>query len=357
MNIRCVTVDRLTSDEIDAWRDIQRDVPLLLSPYFRPEFTQAVAAVRSDVEVAVLEDGGRPIGFFPFQRTPWNSGRPIGGRLSDFHALVARPEVECEPIELIRACGLSSWHFDHLVGVHPSFERCAWSSAESPYIDVSEGFEAYLLQRGSKRHVMKEFGQKKRKLEREVGPVRFEQHVNDPAIVSTMIDWKTQQYLRTKVDNIFAFRWVVELMEKITEFDETDAIAPLMSVTYVGDDVAAINFGMRSGPVLHPWFPVYNVELQRYSPGTMHWIHMLQAAESMGIKRLDLAKGGESYKQRFKSGSIQVFEGTIDRRSSVAVARRAWRRTHEFVRSSPVYAHVRGPVRMMHNVKAWLELR
>ena len=151
MNIRTITVESLTSEEIAAWSAIQRSVPMLSSPYFRPEFTQAVAAVRDDVEVAVLENSGRPVGFFPFQRTPWNAGRPIAGRLSDYHALIAPAEVECDPVTLIRACGLSSWHFGHLVEVHKSFEPFAWSRAESPYIDLSDGFDAYLKQRGGTR--------------------------------------------------------------------------------------------------------------------------------------------------------------------------------------------------------------
>ena len=356
MNIRTITADRLTSEEIAAWSAIQRGSPMLSSPYFRPEFTQAVAAVRDDVEVAVLEDSGRPIGFFPFQRTPWNAGRPIAGRLSDYHALIAAEEVECDPVTLVRACGLSSWHFDHLVEIHKSFEPFAWSSAESPYIDLSDGFDAYLKQRGSTRGVMKEYGQKKRKLEREVGPVRFERHINDRAILSTLVQWKSEQYRRTKVDNIFAFPWVIHLLERIMELDGK-FFAPVLSVTYVGDQIAAINFGMRSGDVLHPWFPAYNGELGRYSPGTLHWIATLQAAEAMGIKRLDLVSGSEKYKQRFMSGAIRVAQGAIDLRPSMATARRAWRRTREYVRSSPVYSRVRGPVRVLHNVKSWIELR
>ncbi|MGD9722718.1 MAG: GNAT family N-acetyltransferase [Pirellulales bacterium] len=356
MNIRSVKFDRLTSEELATWSAIQLGNEVYSSPYFRPEFTQAVAAVRDDVEVAVLEESGRAVGFLPFQRTPWNGGRPIGGRLSDYHALIAGPDVLCEPVEIVRACRLSSWHFDHLVAAHPSFTRYAWSFAESPYIDVSDGFEAYMRQRGNTRGVMSEYGQKKRKLEREIGPVRYERHVADRAVLATLIEWKSEQYRRTKVDNIFAFPWVINLLEQIMQFDSPH-IAPIMSVTYCGDQIAAINFGMRAGTVLHPWFPAYNVDFGKYSPGTLHWVATLQDAEDMGVKRIDLVSGGETYKQRFSSGTIRVAQGAIDPRPSLAAARRAWRRTREIVRSSPVYSRVRGPVRMLHNVKAWLELR
>jgi CelD/BcsL family acetyltransferase involved in cellulose biosynthesis len=356
MNIRNITVDRLTSDEIAAWSAIQRATPRLSSPYFRPEFTQAVAAVRRDVEVAVVEEDGQPIGFLPFQRTPWNAGRPIAGRLSDFHALVARPGTECDPISLVRACRLASWHFDHLVDLHESFERFAWSSAESPYIDLSTGFEAYRAENKRSRGIMQDYGQKSRKIEREIGPLRYEQHVPEQAILETLIQWKSRQYERTKVDNCFAFPWVINLLHRLFEL-KSEHLSAVLSVTYVADRIAAINFGMRSGDVLHPWFPAYSVELGQYSPGTLHWVATMRDAESMGIRRIDLVSGSESYKQRLMNGAIRVVQGVVDPRPSLAVARRAWRQTREFVRASPVYTRVRAPVRMLHNVKSWLELR
>jgi CelD/BcsL family acetyltransferase involved in cellulose biosynthesis len=360
MNTRAVTVDKLTPEELAVWSEIQLANPTLSSPYFRPEFTQAVAAVRDDVEVGVLEESGRAVGFLPFQRTGWGGGRPVGGRLSDYHAVVAAQDLVIDPRELVRGCGLSSWHFDHLVAGNPAFEPFSWTSDESPYIDISEGFDAYVSQRsstrGNVRGIVSEYGQKKRKLEREIGPVRFEWHVADRSILDTMIEWKSEQYRRTKMDNIFVFPWVVKLLNKIMEFDSPH-IAPVLSVTYVADQIAAINFGMRAGEVLHPWFPAYNVDFGKYSPGTLHWVATLQTAESMGVRRIDLVSGGESYKQRFMSGSIRVLRGAVDLRPSVAAARRAWRRTQEFVRASPIYARVRGPVRVLHNVKSWLELR
>ena len=79
MNIRLIPAEQLTPEHVAAWADIQRAEAALDSPYFRPEFTQAVAAVRGDVEVGVLEEGGEPVGFFPFQRGRGNVARPVGG--------------------------------------------------------------------------------------------------------------------------------------------------------------------------------------------------------------------------------------------------------------------------------------
>src|SRR4051794_1927476 len=131
MNIRTTTFDRLKGDEIAAWSAIQRGNSVFSSPYFRPEFTQLVASVCSDVEVAVLEESSAPIGFFPFQRSRFSVGLPVGSLINDFQGIIAPPEMEIEPRELLRACRLSSWRFNHLLPAHASFNEHAWVSEDS----------------------------------------------------------------------------------------------------------------------------------------------------------------------------------------------------------------------------------
>ncbi|MBL9123089.1 MAG: GNAT family N-acetyltransferase [Planctomycetaceae bacterium] len=355
MNIRSVKVDELTPAELTAWSEIQLATPLLSNPHFRPEFTQALAVVRSDIEVAVLEEGGRPVGFLPFRRSSWNIGRPAAGPLSDYHAVIAPAGLPCDPFELVRACHLKAWRFDHLVELHPAFRDFAWSSAESPYVDISAGWDAYRKDERTSGFA-KGHDQKMRKLAREIGPVRFEWHVPDPALLDQMFEWKSQQYRRTKIDDVFAHAWTRELMHRLLA-TQTEHFAPVFSVTYVNDRVAALTFGIRAGAVLHPWFPAYDVELGKYSPGMLHWVETLKSCEQAGVGRLDLVSGGDSYKQRMMNGSIQVLQGAVDPRSSVVAAGRAWRRTREYVRTSPMYRGFRGPARVLKSVKGWLELR
>jgi hypothetical protein len=56
--------------------------PALVSPYLSPEFTQLMAAVRDDVFVAVLEQQGEAVGYFPYQRGALRIGKPVGGVMS-----------------------------------------------------------------------------------------------------------------------------------------------------------------------------------------------------------------------------------------------------------------------------------
>lgn len=356
LKVRPVTYDRLTTAELETWSAIQRENRLLGSPYFCPEFTQAVSAVRRDVEVAVLEQDGQAVGFLPFQRGRFNVGRPVAGTLSDFHAVIAPEGFSCDPAELVRGCGLSAWHFDHLLSEETRFEPYSWLTFDSPYIDLPRGVEAYIEEQENGRRIMGEYRQKKRKLSREIGEVRFETHVNDPKVLATFVEWKSEQFRQTGIPSIFDYEWTRDLLDRILEFSG-DKFSPMLSVAYAGDTIAAINFGMRSETVLHPWFPTYNAELSRYSPGTMHMIELMYAAEPLGIRRIDLGKGPEPYKRRLMNGARYVMEGCVDLRPGMKHLRGAWRKTRDAVRNSPLYHVARGPARLVKRVRTWQELQ
>jgi CelD/BcsL family acetyltransferase involved in cellulose biosynthesis len=353
MNIRAVSIQRLTSDELAAWRAIQSAEPALASPYFRPEFAQAVGSVRDDVEVAVFEDDGRAVGFLPYQRSRWNSGRPVGGNLSDFHGVIAPAGVRVDPIELLRACGLRTWHFDHLVGGRAPFAQFVWREEDAWHIDVLEDIDAYFAERENGRRLKSEVGQKMRKLEREVGPLRYVAHSRDPQLVSTLVAWKAAQYRRMNVANIFETTWVRGLLDQLMEYGGTD-FSPVVSALYAGDAIASIHYGMRSGAILHGWFPAYNVALARYSPGLLHWIEIVKASKSAGIGRIDLGAGREAYKLRLMTGSTKVAQGTIDSRASARAARRVWWSTRDRIRDSRLAPTARVPAKIVFRIQRWL---
>jgi CelD/BcsL family acetyltransferase involved in cellulose biosynthesis len=356
MNIRTVSFQQLTSDEIRAWSEIQRAEPALASPYFRPEFTEAVAAVRGDVEVAVLSSGGRLAAFFPYQRTRRNIGQAVGGMLSDFHGLISRANISCDPLEILRACGLKAWHFDHLICDQKFFAPFVWRERESPYISLTHGFEHYLANKDNGRRLLAEYRKKMGRLVRETGPLRYQDLDWDQNIFSTLVSWKSDQYRRTKLPNVFDFAWVRNLMDKISQY-KSDDFSPALSVLYAGDTPAAITFGMRCRGVLHVWFPAYNVELAQRSPGLLHWIEMIKATEAAGIQRIDLGEGPEKYKERLSNGISRVAQGTVDVKPATNIVRRAWRSAGDHVRATPLAAPARASLRMIRQVRHWLDVR
>jgi len=351
MQIHVVPAAELAPSQAAAWSRWQQADAALDSPLFRPEFTQAVAAVRDGVEVAVLEEDGQSVGFFPFQREPGNVGIPVAGRLCDFQGVVVRQGVAWTAAELVRGSGLSVFHFHAALACQEPFQRCGWGQVGSAYIDISGGFEAYQKKlRDSGSEEMRKTGQKARKMQREIGPLRFEPQTTDQRVLQTLIQWKLQQYRRTKAVNFLAGAWKITLLENLLQCQGSE-FSGMLSALYAGDRLVAAHFGLRSAGVLHGWFPAYDPEFAKYSPGQVFWQQLLQAACTLGIRRIDLARGEERFKSSLMSGAIRVVEGSVDFRHVRKLIRRSWFYARRWIRSTPLRALARGVAR---NTRAWL---
>jgi len=349
--------ERLTSAELTAWSRLQQAQPLFANPYFRPEFTQAVALVRGDVEVAVLRENGLEVGFFPFQRCRQHVAQPVGGRLSDYQGLIAGPALALDPVELIRQCELHVWHFDHLLCEQSAFTRHHRCLDWSPYLDLSQGYQAYAESLGpSSQNELRQTLRKARKMAREIGPLRLEYCCLDERPFELLLQWKQAQYRRTGVTNVFAHAWTTRLLREIWR-RQTEPFAGWLSVLFAGERPIAAHFGMRSSRVLHWWFPAYDPALAGYSPGRVLLTELARACPEHGITRLDLGRGVAPYKARAMSGATCVAEGSVDRRRVRRHMEQTWRRTRAWVRNSPLYRPARLPGRVLHRLQEWIAWR
>jgi CelD/BcsL family acetyltransferase involved in cellulose biosynthesis len=352
IHVRPVSVGELNSADWELWSRLQESQPLLESPYFRPEFTRAVAHVRRDVEIGVLEDGGQRVGYWPYQRGTLNIGKPIGGKLSDYHGVVAPADLPVDPQALVRQCALAAWDFDHLVA-QPSFAPFTTIREESPYLDLSQGFEAYCkARRAAGSDVVAKTNQKARKGEREVGPLTFEYDSQSEEVFRLLRKWKSDQYVRTGLVDVFGFEWTVALLERLRTLDSERLGAPL-SVLRVGGKPACIALSLRSRGVLHCWFVAYDLDLAQYSPGQIFFLRFAEAAAALGVTKIDLGKGDERYKWSLASGGIPVWEGTVGSPSLSLWLRNTWRRTRDWVNNSSLRETARLPARLIQPVREW----
>jgi len=338
---RCVPFRDLGAAETAAWAGASGVCEGLASPYFRPEFAAAVDAERCDVRVTVIEDGGRAVGFFPHHRRVLGEGRPLALGVSDFHGVVATPGVEWTMPDLLRSSRLSSFSFDHMIQGPAQFEPWADSAAPSPLIDLSGGFESYVAGRrasGSKQ-IPKVEGLA-RKLEREVGPIRFVVEENSSAVLDAVMRWKSEQCRQTGTVDVFAVEWTRSLMRRLLS-TRTPEFAGVLSALYVGENLAAAHMGMRSRSVWHYWFPSYDEAFAKYSTGLLLLLRLAEAAAASGAVRIDLGKGESMYKQRLMSGASSVLEGRAEV-PSVAGSLRRWRHGAErWAQSAPLGRPVR----------------
>jgi CelD/BcsL family acetyltransferase involved in cellulose biosynthesis len=309
-NVKTVLARELTDEYYAVWREIQLSNPALSSPYFCPEFTTLTASVRTNVYVGILKDNKRIIGFFPFYLSSGGHARPIAGPMTDYQGLIIDPTVDFDPKDLLQQCGLQSWEFDHLIAAERVFASYHAISAESPVIDLSEGYDTYFKQKCQSSSLFKNLERKRRKIAREVGPLRYESNIKDIQILHQLLNWKTQQYLRTGLVDLFKFSWTKELLEKILT-TQSKYFSGRLSVLYVGDEIAAAHMGMCSHSVWHYWFPSYNHTFNQYSPGLLLLLDMVKDASSMKMQMLDLGKGKDGYKPNFSNAAIPLAEGRV----------------------------------------------
>ena len=345
MKITLLKVPELSPGQLSTWSQVQQDDPALGSPFFRPEFTQSIAAVRDDVEVAILEEDGKPVGFFPFHRDKRDIAYPVGLGLSDCQGLVVGRDVQWAAERLLHDCRLKAWHFDHLLASQEPFKPHHWFATETSIIDLSDGFEAYRDEKRRLGHrTLKRAAEKTRKIERDLGPLRLVAHTSDAAMFSQLIEWKIEHYRQIRCVNHLAAEWKVEALRKIAA-TQLESFSGILSALYAGDHLLALHLGMQSGGVFHCWFPTYNREFFKYSPGLAFWVRLAQEAEPLGIECIDLGKGGERYKENLRTGTIALAEGSVDTRNVVSSFRWGWRKTRELVRSSPLRRPLQSVVR------------
>lgn len=314
MRVDVVRPQELGAAEVSRWRALRESSPALANPFLAPEFSLAVGRFNAAARVAVLSDGAGVAGFFPYERHALGIGRPIGAGLTDCQGLVAPPGLRLDVRALLRACRLSVWEFDHLLAEQAAFAPYHAQTRTEPVMDLTGGFEAYAegaRQRSPK--TIKTVRYKERKLGREAGELTYTFDERDPAELRRLMAWKSAQYRRTGRTDRFAEPWIVALTEHLHATG-----TGVLSVLRAGGRPVSAHLGLRSGTVMAGWFPAYDPEFARYSPGMVGHLRMAEAAAADGVTQIAMGRGGREYKDWLKSGEFPIAEGRVARASAAA---------------------------------------
>ena len=212
---------QLSEDERTTWDNLRRLQPGLDSPLLSTTMLQLVEKVRGDIHMGVASDATGPVLMTPY-RKEGSAAKPFAGPLSDVQGAVCSQAVRCE--SLLRGWGLSSLSFhSQLIDRHRTFEPGYWACDEAPYIDISNGFEAYREERRlAKSDELKEALRKARKIQRELGPLEFEWHCPSKSDFEQLLTWKSEQLKQRGTFDVFNVEWVKRLLESVTAVDEAD---------------------------------------------------------------------------------------------------------------------------------------
>ena len=354
VKVSVALADKLPAADWALWSQWQQTNPALASPYFRPEFTQAVSRVRDDVEIAILKRAGQTVGLLPFQRGPLNIGKPVGGKLCDFHGCVSTADFTFDPRQVLAGARLATWDFEHVPASQVSFAPFATKRDQAPGLELKDGYAGWCeLRREQGSQVVSKTMQKVRKLAREQGDLTLELQSTSPEVLETLLAWKSAQYELTGLADVFSFPWTRALIEQL-QAPTGGEFGGWMSVLRAGPRIVAICYSLRSRNVMHAWFTAYDRDLAAYSPGLVMFLKMTEAWPQVGVTRFELGKGDERFKWNLATDSQELMEGTVARPTMATWLRSGWRATRGLLEQSST---TKFPGNLLQPIRRWLAYR
>jgi len=321
--LTCDTVpaSSLTARDIDLWRSMQAVTPAFASPLLSPDFVQAVAAVRSDVRVAILKKNGRTIGFLPVHMRPGRFARPAGAPFSDYSALITFPEPNIRIGEALRSAGIQRYQAIGLIDPYDVFAECDGGEMDEAHgIDLSGD-----VTNNANKKLLKNIRRITRHLEEAHGEVRIVAGDRTRTTFDAMLEWKRRQTRETGLHDFVGAPWVQKMLGRLFEAD-TNGLHGFMVTLMAGDTPVLAHFGVRLGGRAHPWISSYDPAFSTFSPGQIFLNGLHEPLEAAGVRYYDLSTGQQAYKAIFSNTSFAVrharaYSNAPDARLSASMAR------------------------------------
>ena len=330
MRVTTVRPSDLGPGEAEIWATLQRSSPLMLSPYLSLTFAQIVGSARPNARIAVVEDHGKIVAFLAYELTSMKLAEPIGYPMNDLQGIISA-DTEIDARSVIRKAGLRGWRFYYTPAQHRPLvpHHYSGTTVQCAIIDLSGGYQPWISERG--RSGTKRIAEKRRSLQRHIGPVSLLWNSSRPEHLRQLLEWKTGKHSWMRgmfADDPSAIR-IVEGMAAARSAD----CSGVVSVLLAGDQMVAVHLGLQGPRGLSSWLPSYDSELSRFSPGMMMWYPIAEEAVNRGIMLIDFGYGQHDYKFRLANGSYPVAGGAVWASQIEEHARGAYRRVYGRVRS------------------------
>ncbi|HEX4181496.1 MAG TPA: GNAT family N-acetyltransferase [Caulobacteraceae bacterium] len=343
-----------------VWSALQDADQTLDSPFLSPGWAQAVERAqvddRGEVLVAVLRDGGAVRGFFPARVTGFTA-MAAGAPMSDYQALVSEPGVPFSPRQLIDALGVHRFDFPYMLADQAPFTPYMRGRDASYVLDLSEGYAAYAAgRRADGSGLLKDLDKRRRKVEREVGPVVFTAHSRSRTDFDRLIAWKQAQMHATGQTDIFQTGWIMRLMRDLFVRRDPDFGAVLFTL-HIGGVLAAAHFDLRGRHTVHAWIIAHDPAFERYSPGLMLFQDIARWMDQTPFQILDLGAGDYRFKQQLANTRRMVAHGFVGRPSPLSLLRQAQYGVRDAAERLPLGRISALPGKAMRRLDQWRGLR
>ena len=306
LKVDIAAIETLGDADWAIWRAMLEANPALASPYFRPEFARAAGRACPGAAVAVFSRGGETVGFFPHQRRG-AAMQPLAAPMNDYHGIIAFPGEAPSLEEAAEVLGAARLNLTAWVGPTGLGEDRRTVQVE---LDAS-GYEGWYAERRTTfGKFFKDKERARRSMEAELGPLRVEHGLRDPALLDWLIDLKRDQYRRTGRHDIFACGWTADLLHALLK-EEGEGLGGSLAALWAGDRLTAVEYSLHAGDQYHFWFPGYEPSLARCSPGILLSLDTMRLASADGYRTFDFGFEGEHYKKYFCNGFKVVREAVV----------------------------------------------
>jgi CelD/BcsL family acetyltransferase involved in cellulose biosynthesis len=321
LDISVVKPLELTGIAVERWAELQAANPAYDTPFLSPYWARAVEAAqgeKSGLRVAVIGDND---GFLAVRKSPFTA-MPAGAPMNDYQGVVAAPGVEVDAAQLVRALGVGRFDFSHMLDDQAAFAPFSRGKSFSWVIDVAEGYAAYEADRRAQTSCLKDIDKKRRKVERELGPVSFTAYSRSRTDLDQLLDWKRGQWRATGQTDLFDTPWTLNLVRSLFESRQPDFGGVLFTL-HIGERLAAAQLDLRGNRTIHSWIIAHDAEFERYSPGLILFQDILRWMDDTPYSSLDLGAGDYRFKRELSNAQRHVNHGFVGVASPAALVREA----------------------------------
>jgi CelD/BcsL family acetyltransferase involved in cellulose biosynthesis len=326
LEIEVLRPQELSAARVARWAELQTSDIVLDSPFLSPGWSRAVERAQGsgahDFRVAVVVDQGRDVAFLPL-RTGAMTAMPVGAPMCDYQGVIAEAGLEIDPKALIRASGVQRYDFSCMLESQPAFAPYAKGRDLVHVIDLADGYAAYEAERrATGSSFLKDTDKKRRKVERDVGPVTFTAHSRSRADFDKLVAWKSAQFQSTGQTDIFKTGWTRRLIGELFESRDPDFGATLFTL-YFGDELAACHLHLRGRKTVHAWLIAHDAKFEKHSPGILLFHDILRWMDGTPYQRMDLGPGDYKFKRSLANAGQYVTYGFVGLASPVSLLREA----------------------------------
>ncbi len=227
--------------------------------------------------------------------------------MNDYHGLIAFPDGAPSLEEIAGTLGAARLNLTAWVG-----STALGEDRRTVQVELGDGgYDGwYAERRATHGKFFKDKERARRSMEAELGPLRIERSLRDPALLDWLIDLKRDQYQRTARHDIFACGWTADLLHALLKA-EGDGFGASMAALWAGDRLTAVEYSLHAGTQCHFWFPGYDPALSRCSPGILLSLETMRLAAERGYRSFDFGFEGEPYKKYFCNGYKVVREAVV----------------------------------------------